>query len=332
MKTLFTLALCVSLATAATAQDSTHTHQGRGDHRMTDLHLSNSQHEQLKAINKDFFTAAHALRTDSSLSKADRKTKFDALEADHQNKVKAVLSADQYAQWQQDMSKHKPGMHPGGPGGPGGPDGTGGPGGPGDHRHDFGQMQEKMKEELGLTDTQSQQLATANKDFFKHMGELHKNSASSDSATRRTQFQTLRTNYESTVKGILNADQYAKWQQHEQEMRSHMRPGGPGAPGFDSPRPDFGKMNERIKQDLGLNDDQSKQLSAATQDFFKNAQSLRGTGDSAARRTQFQALKTQYDSKVQAILTPEQFAKWQQHQQEMRRGMGHHHPIDDDKQ
>ncbi|HEY0272078.1 MAG TPA: hypothetical protein VGC22_02785 [Chitinophaga sp.] len=316
MKALLTLALCVSLATAAAAQDSTRTHQGRGDHHMADLHLSTDQKAQLKTINKDFFTAAHALRMDSSLSKADRKTKFEALEANRKNKIKGVLSADQYAQWQQAMSSRYAHFRPR----------TGGPGG---HRPDFAGMQAKTKQDLGLTDAQSQQLAAASKDFFKSMADLHKNSASSDSATRRAQFQSLRTAYEGKVKGILSADQYAKWQQRQQDMRTHMRPGGPG---FGGARPDFGKMNERIKQDLGLNDDQRKQLSAATRDFFKNARSLRSAGDSAARRTQFQALKAQYDSKVQAILTPDQFAKWQQRRQQMRHGMNHQHSQDNNQQ
>lgn len=317
MKALLTFALCISLATAASAQDSTRVHAGRGDHRMSDLHLSTDQQAQLKTINKDFFTASRSIMKDSTLSKTDRQAKFKALQGTRQDKIKGVLSADQYAQWQQDMNNHKrPPMGHGRPGF----------GGPGGRRPDFAKMQEKTKQDLGLTDAQSQQLAAANKDFFKSMSDLHKNSASSDSATRRAQFQSLRTAYETKVKGILNADQYTKWQDRQKQMMARMHEGRPGFGG----RPDFAKMNDRMKQDLGLSDEQSQKLSAAREDFFKNAKSLRENSDTSARRTQFKALRQQYDSQVQSILTPDQFAKLQERKKEMRGRMQHHgHPGQD---
>lgn len=314
MKVLLTFALCVSLATAASAQDSTRVHPGRGDHRMTDLHLSTTQQEQLKTINKDFFTSSRSIMKDSTLGKTDRQAKFKALQATRQDKIKGVLSADQYAQWQQDMNNRRSRMgqaHRG----------FDGP----RHRPGFAKMQERTKQDLGLTDAQSQQLASANKEFFKNMSDLHKNSASSDSATRRAQFQSLRTAYQTKVKGILNADQYTKWQDHQKQMMAHMRQGRPGFGG----RPDFAKMNDRMKQDLGLSDAQSQKLAAARGDFFKNARALRENSDTAARRTQFKALRQQYDAQVQSILTPDQFAKLQERKKEMRAHLHHGRPNPD---
>lgn len=86
----------------------------------TELGLTDAQVEQLKPILREQMQAMKALREDESLSRKDKRAKFDELRDAHRAKIAAVLTPEQSAKLDELMKDRK------GPGGPKGKDGKDG--------------------------------------------------------------------------------------------------------------------------------------------------------------------------------------------------------------
>jgi periplasmic protein CpxP/Spy len=137
------LAILAGLATyGASAQaQSTNTppappagdHQGNPKARLgkleEDLGLTADQKPKFEAIMKDQAEQQKALRADTSLSADDKKTKGAAIHEAVVEKLKALLTPDQFAKYQELTKKHGKGGKgdKGDKGGKGGPDGAGAP-------------------------------------------------------------------------------------------------------------------------------------------------------------------------------------------------------------
>jgi protein CpxP len=70
-----------------------------------ELNLTDDQKPKVKAIMDAQMQKMRDLRSDDSLSKDDRRAKMKAVHEDTATQLKAVLTADQFAKWQE-MSKH----------------------------------------------------------------------------------------------------------------------------------------------------------------------------------------------------------------------------------
>jgi periplasmic protein CpxP/Spy len=77
---------------------------------------------------------------------------------------------------------------------------------------------------------------------------------------------------------------------------------------------------QRLKTELGLSDDQIAKLHAIMEEGRPAREALRDDTSltDEQRRAKFQEMRQEADAKIQAVLTPDQFAKWQ----EMRRNFG----------
>jgi len=102
-------------------------HMGRGVHRMSpdeelqrldkSLKLSDDQKGQIKTILEERQKKMESLRSDTSLSPEDRRSKFRSLMEESNGKIRGVLNDDQKKQFdemQQHMRGHMPGHGPGG--------------------------------------------------------------------------------------------------------------------------------------------------------------------------------------------------------------------------
>jgi periplasmic protein CpxP/Spy len=86
-------------------------------HLQKALGLSDDQTAQVKAIFTDEQTKFEALRSNTSLSREDRRTQMQALRQDEDTKVQGVLTADQktkYAAMQEQMRERRENQQGGG--------------------------------------------------------------------------------------------------------------------------------------------------------------------------------------------------------------------------
>ena len=98
------------------AQDSTNTPpNGPGMHGRPnvdqiakELSLTDDQKAKVKAVLEDTQKQMRSLREDTSLSQDDKRTKGKEIREAMQAKMKEILTADQYAKWQQHMQHNRP--------------------------------------------------------------------------------------------------------------------------------------------------------------------------------------------------------------------------------
>lgn len=113
---LFAAALAVAaLATQLNAQDNPPADKGprgprpgmemMGERIAKQLGLSTDQQAQIKAINESYRPQLDALRDDTSLTKEQRREKFQALQKERVAKVDAVLTPEQRTKAQEMRAK-----------------------------------------------------------------------------------------------------------------------------------------------------------------------------------------------------------------------------------
>lgn len=104
-------------AQAATNAPATAVHppgpRGNADFLAKQLSLSDEQKDKVKAIMDDYRQQQMALRTDKSLSPADRRTKAKEIRESLAGKFKEVLTPEQFEKWQKIAMPHpRPVPHP----------------------------------------------------------------------------------------------------------------------------------------------------------------------------------------------------------------------------
>ena|SRR5450755_2783645 len=127
-KTLLIAALAAGAllagSSALRAQDATNTPPA-GEHGpgmkgrpniAKQLDLTDAQKPKVEAIMKGAMEKNRAVHEDASLTPEEKKAKAKAIREESATQMKAVLTPEQFAKWQE-MSKRGPRMHP-----PGGPD------------------------------------------------------------------------------------------------------------------------------------------------------------------------------------------------------------------
>jgi len=187
------LLIFLTAASYAMAQDSTGT---------KNLNLSASQTAQLKVINKAFIKDAQQIRTDKSLSADDKKVKLQELGFSREDKIKTVLTPDQLAKWkEQHMAMHQMADM---------------------HRTDSQKVRAKMKDELGLTNEQAQQLKNIHKDFKDQAKAIRQDNGISKQI-RKEKLDSLKNEQDNQVQGVLNADQYTKYKAISASMQDRMK-------------------------------------------------------------------------------------------------------------
>ncbi len=77
---------------------------------------------------------------------------------------------------------------------------------------------QRMSKELSLDAAQQERVQAINLERFKHIEEA-KSQAGLDAAGRSQKMKEIEDNYFSTLKGVLNADQFTKFQAMKAEMK-----------------------------------------------------------------------------------------------------------------
>jgi Spy/CpxP family protein refolding chaperone len=116
-----------------------------------------------------------------------------------------------------------------------------------------------------------------------------------------------------------------KLQQNKQEQQQ-MGPGGMGGSGNFDPAAFVDRQMEELNEGLKLSDDQEKQvreiITAGMETMRKAREEMQASGgDFEGMREKMQQMREEQNQKIKAVLSEEQFTKYEQIQQERRERM-----------
>lgn len=155
----------------------------------------------------------------------------------------------------------------------------------------------KTKVEAVLTKAQSE-IADATKDAKRAEPIVRNTVEQVQAALDEDQKLMFRAKLEAATRGAAANDPAA--------------PNAGGRPGAGAGRLQIGQRLKDATANLGLSDEQSKKIDAAVTDLQKKAEALRAAGPSPETREKITALREDGLNQVKAILTEEQFAKFQE--------------------
>ncbi len=196
---------------------------GQGPNLKERLGLTDEQAEKVMPIMQDFREKRQALREKSGGQPTEEmREEFRKLREDRDAKLKEILTADQFARFQEMMSQY--GGRQGRQGGPSSGERQGPPAGnPPGERHEAqpGGQQDRatmMKEKLGLTDEQAEKVQAVMQEFHEKAHALREKAGGQPSPD---EMRELREERDTKLKAILTADKFARLQ----EMMSQRGPG-----------------------------------------------------------------------------------------------------------
>lgn len=166
----------------------------------------------------------------------------------------------------------------------------------------------QAKESLHLSDKQTTDLKDINRSFISSAKDIRDNQSLSKEE-KRTKLEALQNEREEKIKGALSAEQFSQWQQNKDMMKEKMagrkkwNKEGKGE-----------KFGQKVKEELGLTDEQHQQFKTLNEDFHTQVGSIRHNNELTAEQKQEQIgkLKDEHNGKVQQLLNPEQYEKYQQ--------------------
>jgi hypothetical protein len=171
---------------------------------LEDLKLTEQQDKQVKDINRAYINSTQDIRKDGALNKTDKKAKLDALKADRDEKLKSVLNADQFAKLQSNRATtgermkdgRKKGLH---------------------KKNDAAALKE-----IGLSETEGQELKSINKDFKSKAVALRENSGMTKEQ-RQDEMKKLNDERLTRIKTTLGEEKYARYDQWKKKERDQIR-------------------------------------------------------------------------------------------------------------
>ncbi len=111
-------------------------------------------------------------------------------------------------------------------------------------------------------------------------------------------------------------------QSSKNNSQSGFGPGNGGGPGNFDPKEMIARQMDQMKEQLDLSRDQQKQLQKIMEEGFENMRKMRqesrSNGDREGMREHMRQMREEQDQKIKAILSEEQWGKYQQIREEMR--------------
>jgi len=163
---------------------------------------------------------------------------------------------------------------------------------------------EEMVTELKLSDDQQWKLREILQNQMEKAKEVQGDTNLSGEQKLK-ELNAIRGNFEPQLKEILRPEQVTKWEALRDRMRAE---GAPAVTG------DRGRNRmEEIAKELQLTDEQQSKLRDVFQGPAEEFKALRANTNlsNEQKMKEFQAIQQKIEPQVKAILTPEQFAKWQ---------------------
>ncbi|MBL0744744.1 hypothetical protein [Chryseolinea lacunae] len=179
--------------------------------------------------------------------------------------------------------------------------------------HKGGDASETMKKVLSLNDTQYATIQGIDKKYAAKFSDLRNDSAQARD-TKRTEFGKLKAARESEINGVLTPEQKTKWTTYKKEEASKHK----------ARRQEHAEKNEaRLKEQLSLSDEQFAKVQTTNKDFRTKFEAAHKDKKDKA---EIEKLKTDHDAAMKAILTPQQFEKWNTMKADMKKKHGDRKP------
>jgi Spy/CpxP family protein refolding chaperone len=170
-----------------------------------------------------------------------------------------------------------------------------------------GQHADKMKSVLSLTDEQYARVKSIDEKYAAKFSEFRKDSTAR--RENRDAMKSLRTQRESEIESVLTPEQNTKWDAHRAEQMKKHR---------EKRRAHHAKMQEHMKSELNLTDDQESRLKSSNEKFRSKLKTWNDT-EKKENHEEFKKYKAEHVAEVKSILTPEQFEKWKSIRKEKRK-------------
>lgn len=208
MKKILTsvLALVIALSSMAQANKIKDKKEFKGEFRkdgIEKLNLTDAQKTQLKSINEDFKQRMQDLKKSDNITVKEQHEKREALVAEHQQKVNAILTPDQQSKLaasKQDF-KQKGGFHKGGA-----------------REGRF----EQLSKDLNLTPEQTTKVQDLNQGLRTKMQDIRNNSSLTQEQ-KKEQVKDLMKKHREDIQSLLTQEQK---QQLKSRLKNHQQPNG----------------------------------------------------------------------------------------------------------
>lgn len=172
--------------------------------------------------------------------------------------------------------------------------------GEGRHRghHNHEERLEKMKEELGLSDAQVEQIKALHEKKKAEMEKLREE-AKEENKEHRAKMKAHRQEMKTEIDKILTDEQRKKAEALKEEHKD--------------PNKRAEKRTEKWKTELSLTDAQASKVKAALVTKMTKMQALKeAAGEEKVNKEERKAIKTAFETELKSILSKEQFAKYEQ--------------------
>lgn len=166
------------------------------------LSLTNDQYERIKGIDESYRSRFHDLRVDSTKAKSDRMKAMRSLGDARRKELEGVLTDEQKTRWEADQVARRENYRA--------------------HSHKVADDRAvRIRQELSLSDKQFEKFEKANQHFRTQASELKRKQLSDEE--RKTGFNKLKKEHDSSMKSILSRQQYKQWT--EMKKNQHKRHG-----------------------------------------------------------------------------------------------------------
>jgi len=161
----------------------------------------------------------------------------------------------------------------------------------------------KLKSSLALTDVQYNAIKAIDEEYITKQERVLKDSTITKESRHR-QVRALQVQKASDIDKVLTEEQKRNWTAARSEKaKKH---------GFKKKKSD-GEEAKHMQKDLSLSDEQTSKIKAIDKEFASKLRALRSDSTVAREdsREKAKLLREEYRSKTKAVLTEEQFQKWE---------------------
>jgi hypothetical protein len=160
---------------------------------------------------------------------------------------------------------------------------------------------EKLKKELNLDDNQYQKVKSINEKYADKL-----TAAKTDAAKSKDAVKSLKNQREAEINTVLTKEQQEQWRAHRLEHKQQHEK----------------RHEERkeFKKELNLNEDQKVKVKAINDNYKAKKDALKEETNltPAQRQEKMKALKEERKTKLQAVLTPEQYQLMKEEKEERK--------------
>lgn len=176
--------------------------------------------------------------------------------------------------------------------------------------HNHEKRLEKMKTELGLSDSQVEQIKALHEKKKEESKSLRKEAKEGNEASR-AKLKANREAFKAEMDKILTPEQRKKAEALHAEHKD--------------PAKRAEKRIEKLKSELSLTDAQATKVKAALVTKMTKMQALKeAAGEEKVNKTERKAIKTAFETELKSILSTEQFAKYEQIKADKKAKHGKH--------